>query len=70
MDADVVYKIAEVLDPGEQNRLLTMLQQNFRKRYDKALKSPKPPVITDQEAIFYLIKNVFRRHKKSVEKRL
>lgn len=65
MDADVVYKIAKVLDPEEQNRLLTMLQQNLRKRYDKALKSPKPPVITDQEAILYLIKNVFSTIKNS-----
>ena len=65
MDADVVYKIAQALDPGEQHRLLTMLQQHLRKRYHKALKSPKPPVITDQEAILYLIKNVFSKVKNS-----
>ncbi|MEM9687627.1 MAG: hypothetical protein AAF934_12010 [Bacteroidota bacterium] len=65
MDADVVYQIAKVLDSREQYRLLTMLQQNLRKWYDKALKSPKPPVITDQEAILYLIKNVFSKVKNS-----
>jgi hypothetical protein len=59
MIAEDVYTIAAYLSQSEQVRLYKMLQENCILHRIKKLK--KTPLITDEEAIAYLIKNVFSK---------
>lgn len=60
MDAKVVYQVVKVLPLEEQKLLLEMLQQKFSiNTLDN--KKIKRPVLTKEDAIQYLLKNVFTR---------
>ena len=60
MKAEVAYQVAKELSSQELERLLSMLQEDVSKLYSPNSKiKPKRNVLTDQESISYLLKNVF-----------
>ncbi|AOW20785.1 hypothetical protein [Urechidicola croceus] len=63
MDALVVYQVAKALPKEEQKALLDMLQKDFRLKV-LASKVKKQPVLSREDGIQYLLKNVFNKHKK------
>ena len=60
LNAQVVYQVAKALPREEQNLLLEMLQKEFSLSL-LSLKSEKKEVLTQEDAIEYLLKNVFNR---------
>ena len=58
MNAEVVYQVAKALPKEEQKRLLEMLQKELGIKSFKIDKL-KLPVLSKEEAIKYLLKNVF-----------
>ena len=61
MKAEVIYQVAKELSKQELERLFSMLQVDVEKLYSSNLvKRKKASVLTDQEAINYLFKNVFK----------
>ena len=59
MDASVVYNVAKALSKEEQIKLYTMLKKDVSQLFKS--KRKKEPIITDQEAIQYLISNIFNK---------
>ena len=60
MIAEDVFTIAAYLSQSEQVRLYNMLQENCILHRIKKLK--KTPLITDDEAIEFLLKTVFNKN--------
>ena len=58
MNAKVVYQVTEALPVEEQRLLFEMLQRKFsiNKFY---IKKDKEAILTKEEAIQYLLKNIF-----------
>jgi len=65
MDAVVVYQIVKALPSEEQNRLLNMLQKDLQATESNTSKPQKMPLVSDEEATMFLIKNVFTNTKNS-----
>lgn len=65
MTAENIYTIAEHLDYSELQRLYFMLDKKINPHY-KPKKQKK--VLTDKDAIDYLLRNVFRKVKKTTAK--
>ena len=60
MKAEVAYQVAKELSSHELERLLSMLEVDVAKLYSpKKVSRSKSKVLTDQEAISHLLKNVF-----------
>lgn len=57
--AEATYNMVKTLPTEEQQRLLQMLQKDFQIFIPKKIKPKKNVIISDREAIEYLIKNVF-----------
>ena len=60
MNAKVVYQVAMSLQIAEQKELLHMLQKEFGIT-SSTLKKQKQTVLTKEDAIAYLLKNVFNK---------
>lgn len=60
MNAEVVYQVAKALPKEEQKRLFEMLQEEFIIKPSKIDKL-KSPILSKEEAIKYLLKNVFSK---------
>ena len=61
MKAELAYQIAKELSSQELKRLLSMLEVHVAKLYSpNKLSKSKSKVLTDQEAISHLLKNVFK----------
>ena len=61
MDATIVYKVAKALSLKEQELLFYLLKNDIATIYSPTKpKRKKAAVLTDQEAINYLFKNVFK----------
>ena len=61
MDATIVYKVAKALSLKEQELLFSLLKNDFTTLYSTTKNNrKKAAVLTDQEAINYLFKNVFK----------
>ncbi|MBA6157212.1 hypothetical protein H3Z83_11875 [Tenacibaculum sp. S7007] len=60
MNAKVVYQVAEALPKEEQRLLFEMLQKKFsiNKFY---VEKDKRVILTKEEAIQYLLKNIFNK---------
>jgi hypothetical protein len=59
--AEAAYKMVKALPTEDQQLLLQMLQKDFQILSPNKLKLPKKQLISNQQAIEYLIKNVFRK---------
>jgi hypothetical protein len=57
--AEAAYKMVKTLPTEEQQLLLQMLQKDFQIFIPKKLNPEKKVIISNSEAIEYLIKNVF-----------
>lgn len=60
MNAEVVYQVAKALPKEEQKRLFEMLQEEFIIKPSKIDKL-KSPILSKEETIKYLLKNVFSK---------
>lgn len=60
MNAQIVYQVAKALPLEEQKALLEMLQSEFSADISK-LNRLKKSVLTKEDAIQYLLKNVFNK---------
>jgi len=60
LNAQVVYQVAKALPKEEQKLLFDMLQKEFRFSIDN-VKKLNTHIITKEEAIQYLLKNVFSK---------
>lgn len=63
MNASTVYSVAKALSKGEQIELYKMLKADMQKVLIHKSQNKKEPVLTNQEAIIYLIQNVFSNNK-------
>ena len=59
MDANVVYAVAKALPIKERLALCNMLQKDIQASGTPKQKKSPIPLITDEQAIEYLLKNVF-----------
>lgn len=60
MKAEEVYNIAIYLPEKELVRLYTLLQRDILKGSDKKLKPFRRKLITEEEAMNYVLKTVFK----------
>lgn len=60
MNASVVYQVVEALPLEEQKLLFDMLQKKLHNK-QTILINKKKEVLTKEEAIKYLLRNVFRK---------
>lgn len=60
LNAQVVYQVAKALPREEQKALFEMLQKEFGIN-TLQIKKMKKPVLTKEDAIQYLLKNVFNK---------
>lgn len=60
MNAKVVYQVVKALPREEQRVLFDMLQKEFQFNQNK-LKKFNTPVLTKEDAIKYLLNNVFNK---------
>lgn len=61
MKAELAYQVAKELSSQELEKLFGMLQHDIATRYSSTkVKRKKATVLTNQEAINYLFKNVFK----------
>jgi len=60
MKAEEVYNIAIYLPEKELVRLYTLLQRDILKGSDKKLKPVKRKLISEEEAMNYVLKTVFK----------
>ena len=60
MNAQVVYQVAKALPKEEQKLLFEMLQKEFRLNIDN-VKKLNASILTEEDAIQYLLKNVFSK---------
>lgn len=68
MNAETVYQVAKALPREEQRLLFEKLKQEFAVVYDSK-KHKKKPLLSEADAIKYLLKNVFSKVK-SIENKL
>ncbi|MDC9722957.1 MAG: hypothetical protein PSN34_09335 [Urechidicola sp.] len=60
MNADIVYQVAKALPGDELEKLLSLLQNDVSAKYSSITKGRKrKELITDEEAIKHLLKNIF-----------
>ncbi|WP_422090267.1 hypothetical protein [Tenacibaculum ovolyticum] len=60
MNAEVVYQVAKAIPKEEKKRLFEILQKEHRINSLQITKMKKP-VLTKEEAIQYLLKNIFNK---------
>ncbi|CAL2102883.1 conserved protein of unknown function [Tenacibaculum sp. 190130A14a] len=60
MNAQVVYQVVKALPREEQKALFELLQKEFSIN-TLQIKKVKKPVLTKEDAIQYLLKNVFNK---------
>lgn len=63
MDATTVYTVAKALPRKEYEKLYTLFRKDFEKQSSCKILKLKSAMITDEEAINYLLKNVFHSKK-------
>ncbi|MCL7765050.1 hypothetical protein MPF19_16625 [Polaribacter sp. Z014] len=63
MNAEIVYQVVKALSVEEQRLLFIKLNKEFDNVLPSKKKCKKKLIISDEEAIAYLIKNVFSKSK-------
>lgn len=61
MDANTVYTVAKALPEREYIQLLKLLQIDFERVKKRRAVKVQQPVLTDEEAVIYLLDNVFNK---------
>lgn len=60
VNAEIVYQVAKALPSDELEKLFSLLQYDVSAKYSSVTKGRKrKELITDEEAIKYLLKNIF-----------
>lgn len=61
MDANTVYTIAKALSEKEYIQLFKLMKKDFVKSNKFKKSAVKVPVLTQKEAVMYLLNNVFNK---------